>query len=334
MIHVYSDLVFFDKVKEMRNSYFNDYNPPPIYTRLQNLLSFLLRGKKKLILCKADEISPGTSELLRVLMDQHVQGLITLKLVSKEQFTHAFESIEPSTEPFAIFLTSYRNKSLEESVEKKGYYYLNPDNVESLDKVFSNFDRQYVVNKENRINNWNGLSVIAHNCHSIMIYDTYLFKESVKGSRSLFLETISEWLKAILKGSRSENINLLLMIPKTESPKNLDILRNKIQEHLKSRFDKISIQVGIVRLTEKVSTHHDRHIFTNFTILNSGDSINYFRGKLNEAIDTTLTSTSLLRIEEFNELLLKLERLKKTIPKKDYNGTEKIRSSDCIIPFQ
>jgi hypothetical protein len=332
MVHVYTDLDFFLLIKKLRNELLEEYVSDKLEI-LQKLLKMLLQGDKRLVLKQTGTNSPWHPELMRVLMDQHSQGKIELKILGHDDFINEVKATDPFKTPFAVFLTSFIDDELNSTIEDRGYYCLNPGNLSGLLPFWDQLDKQYIIHKEGDIKNWHELSQIAHNCHSILIFDSYLFAANNKTGRSGYLETISEFVNKINSCNSAKKIHLLIAISRNEAIKNLDKIKDEIEDSLKANSSGKEIKVSVVKLTQKVAAHHDRHIFTNFCILSSGDSLNYFEKENNIAIDTTLKATSILNLAEFNSLTRKLKRVGKSIPRVDKIGTVVYRSKDSIIPF-
>lgn len=332
MVHVYTDFDFFILIKKLRNERLEEYVSDEL-EMLHKLFRMLFKGSKRLILKRTETNNTWYPELIRVLMDQHSQGKIDLKILGHDDFINEVKTIEPLNTPFAVFLTSFVNDELNSAIEAHGYYYLNPGNLMYLLPLFNQFDKQYIIHKEGNIKNWKELGQIAHNCHSILIFDSYLFAANKKLGRSDYLETISEFIKGINLTNPAQKIYILIAISNNEAIKNLDIIKDKIEAKLNQTSSGKEIQVSVVKLTQKTYTHHDRHIYTNSCVLTSGDSFNYFESSNNASIDTWLKVTSIFNLDEFNSLINKLMRLNKSIPVNDQNGTVRYRSKDIQIPL-
>jgi hypothetical protein len=332
MVHVYTDLDFFILIKKLRNELLDEYDSGKLEI-LQKLLNMLLQGDKRLVLKQTGANSPWHPELMRVLMDQHSKGKIELKILGHDDFINEVKAIDPLNTPFAIFLTSFIDDELISTIQDHGYYYLNPVNLNGLLPILDQLDKRYIIHKEGDIKNWHELSQLAHNCHSILIFDSYLFATNKKTGRSGYLETISEFVNKINSCNSAKKIHVLIAISRNEAIKNLDKIKDEIENSLNHSCSGKIIKVSVVKLTQKMATHHDRHIYTNFCIITSGDSFNYFEKENNNTIDTTISVTSILNLYEFNKLLNKLKRLEKSIPLKDQIGTVVYRSQDTALPL-
>lgn len=325
MVHVYTDLDFFILIKKLRNELLEEYDSDR-FEMLQKLLKLLFNGDKCLILKQTKTNNPWHPELIRVLMDQHSQGKIKLRILEHDDFMTEAKSIDPSDTPFAIFLTSYVDDGLTSSVENWGYYCLNPDNISHLLPLLDQLDKQYIVHKAGDIKNWHELSQISHHCHSILIFDSYLFAGNNKPGRSAYLETISEFVNGLNKLNSAQKIHVLIAVSQKEVALDLDIIKDEIEGYINHDSSGRKIKVCVVKLTQKLATHHDRHIFTNFCVFSSQDSFNYFENDNNHSIDTTLKATSILSLVELNKLLKKFKRLRKSIPPLDKIGLVVYRS--------
>lgn len=336
---VYIEFSFFKFLLLKGNSFSN-----PLLRKNQTaynlLLDFLFDSGIDMVLqIEEEEEQQDEHELLRVLEDYHVQGKIRIKKYAKETFANELRTIGEKS-PFSICCISSENsQNLQEAVRQKGYTFVSDDNFDDfLQKPFvhrNSFD----VAKDGDISQWQDFKKLSHEFNSLVIFDSYLFTNQSKKSRSEYTETVSEIVSNLLYHNSCNLINVLIVFPKLqpnqEVKESIETIRLRIEEALKQKCGKNKqIQLGIAKATHKTPINHDRLIFTNLMVLYSGDSFNYFQQGHTPTIETVLTSYSILNWRSnFQTYFNKLKKLKKITPQIDKLGTQTIRSGICDLEF-
>lgn len=331
---VYIDYAFFKHLLKKGNE-----NANPLLRKSQTeyhiLLDFLFDSGIEMIF-HIDENETDEYDLIRVLEDYHVQGKLSLKIFSKELFDNELNDINQRS-PFSICFLASPEKRVEELISNSGFTCISERNFDDfLQKPYFK-KKSFEVAKDGDISGWHDFGKLSHTFNSIVIFDSYLFAKQPPKTRSSYTESISEIIYNLLSSNECEQIFILITIPKLkqhqEVQESLDVLRNNLEDSLKRKLDgKKKVFIGLSRILHKRPINHDRLIFTNFMVLFSGDSFNYFQKGQPPSIETVLTTYSIIDWNNnYGAYLKKLKKLKKVIPNVDNVGTQKIRSGHCDI---
>ncbi len=301
------------------------------------LMDFLFDSGIDLI-CHIDDDEPDEHDLIRVLEDFHVQGKIILQKFSQKAFNQELNGIGQRS-PFSLCCLATPDKQIKDRISSSGFTCISKTNFDDfLQKPYFK-QNSFEVAKDGDISGWHDFSKLSHTFNTIVIFDSYLFAKQPHKTRSGYAESISEIISKLLSNNECERVFVLITIPKLqphqEVQESIDVLKNKLEDSLKRKLnDKKEVIIGLTRILQRRPINHDRLIFTNFMVLFSGDSFNYFQRGQVPAVETVLTSYSMLDWHNnFLTYLKKLKKLKKSIPGIDSVGTQKIRSGHCDIEF-
>lgn len=237
----------------------------------------------------------------------------------------------------SISFLSKPEEQTKNQIEESGYYCISGDSLNQFIQLQLIGKSTFEVAKDGDISNWRDFNKLSHIFNSILIFDSFLFVKKPKASRSAYLETIVEIVSNLLKANKCRKVNIVIAKPKlqpgVETSESLDDIQKKIEAGIKKRSPDKTISLGIVKIRNRTAINHDRFIFTNFSVFYSGDSFNYFQGKIKPTVETILNHRSILDWPEFQIYLRKLEKLKKVLPQIDKIGTEVCRVGRCDSPL-
>ena len=290
------------------------------------------------IVCHIEEDEPDDFELIRVLEDLHVQGKVVLKKADRKTFEDETLNIGRKS-PFSLCCIALPEPPKMQRVTEAGFTCITRDNFDKFLKMPFFKQNAFEVAKDGEIGDWSDFSKLSHNFNSIVIFDSYLFALQHKKSRSEYTETISELISNLLVNNNSKLIKVLIAFPKLQPQQEIRKSLVDLQSHLEETLNKKlngekDVRIGLAKIPQKTSINHDRMIFTNFMVLFSGDSFNYFQKGLQPSIETILSSYTMLDWQNnFQSYLKKLQKLKKVIPTLDKLGTQAVRAGDCDLEF-
>lgn len=159
----------------------------------------------------------------------------------------------------------------------------------------------FKVHPSRSINDFLGWSFIGYlkiPVNAAIIIDRYAFKYENSIKRN-----ITEILKHLIPDDLESDFDLCLITDEEES---LDFkkLKSLVTKEFKNLHKKCSLNLSIFTLRSHHISTHDRKIITNYYIIKSGNSFDYYNND-NITVDTSLTLTPLLyRNDLFKELEL------------------------------
>ncbi len=299
------------------------------------LMDFLFDSGIDLV-CHIDDEEPDEFDLIRVLEDYHVQGKVILKKQNKHAFKEELNRIGQKS-PFSLCCLAIPEKEQKDRLEQNGYNCISSINFDDFLQMPFIKKNSFDVAKDGDIAGWTDFSKLSHEFNSIVFFDSFLFAANNKKDRSHYTDTVSEIIGNLLLHNKCTSVNILIAYPKlkpeSETKESIDQLRSNLEESLKTKIGKDkSFTIGLSKIAQKKPINHDRLIFTNFMVLFSGDSFNYFTNGVTPSIETVLTSYSILDWQNnFQTYLNKLRKLKKDIPPVDKLGYQTVRSGYCDI---
>lgn len=137
-------------------------------------------------------------------------------------------------------------------------------------------DRQYTKNVFPELDSWAKLMDYQSPCSDIIICDQYIIK-----NESLLDFNLYKLLLQLCYSSTQSKMNIVIFTLKESNGcqcVDCSILKNKIQQILEEKTG-LKPNVAIITGSSKKLGEHDRTIFTNYKLYNSGDSFNYFNSK-------------------------------------------------------
>jgi hypothetical protein len=253
-------------------------------------------------------------------------GTNELEVTNSTGFDKEIQEIG-SKSPFSICFSGKANPLLKKSVEKKGFYFIEPESIHDFFKIpFINELKVFHVNKGGKIKSWKDFKILSHNFNTIVILDRFLFSRNNKATHSGFRETVSEIIANLLEKNHASEIDVLLVTVKNSGGDvglSLKEIKEAIELELKQKQinSTIKINISIARSKQITDDNHDRLVFTNFCAMYSGNSFNYFENRSLKykppAINTALNVYSILDVENWEPFLYMLKSRKKELPTKE-----------------
>lgn len=200
----------------------------------------------------------------------------------------------------SLFLLDSTSEECSSNRKAFGMIFLNKENYKSYtERLFLLSDFQVRRNiKLNNLKSWSGLNKISHPMNSLLISDNYILNSENDISNNL-IPLLNALLPAYL-----DKINFqILIVSKDLEDKLLDkrytFLSQQISQKIKRPF-----KIELTLITASIGKNHDRHIFTNYFMLESGNSINYFDEKGNVKVNTYLHAFPSYQVVSGPELML------------------------------
>lgn len=144
--------------------------------------------------------------------------------------------------------------------------------VDTLSQLWFD-DRQYTMNIFDKLDKWEKLKNYTSPCSDIIMCDQFFLLK-----RYLLEYNIYELLTQLCKESQCARMNIVIFTLKDHQgyPKpDFTQIRSVIKSRIKAKTG-LSPFVTIVTGSGQKLQEHDRTIFTNYKLYNSGDSFNYF----------------------------------------------------------
>lgn len=333
---IYIDHAFFNELHKVKKATADNFLATQEEKKINKIVDFLFSEGKTVVLKAAESLEDDKFELQRIYEDLWVQGKIKLEKPKPEEFEQELRGIGEKS-PMSISFLSKPEEQTKNQIEESGYYCISGDSLNQFIQLQLIGKSTFEVAKDGDISNWRDFNKLSHIFNSILIFDSFLFVKKPKASRSAYLETIVEIVSNLLKANKCRKVNIVIAKPKlqpgVETSESLDDIQKKIEAGIKKRSPDKTISLGIVKIRNRTAINHDRFIFTNFSVFYSGDSFNYFQGKIKPTVETILNHRSILDWPEFQIYLRKLEKLKKVLPQIDKIGTEVCRVGRCDSPL-
>lgn len=143
-------------------------------------------------------------------------------------------------------------------------------------------DRQYTKNIFPKLDSWAKLMDYQSPCSDIIICDQYIIM-----NENLLDFNLYELLLQLCYSSAQSKMNIVIFTLKESNGRrcvDCSILKNKIQQILEEKTG-LKPNVAIITGSSQKLGEHDRTIFTNYKLYNSGDSFNYFDSKGSKITD-------------------------------------------------
>lgn len=143
-------------------------------------------------------------------------------------------------------------------------------------------DRQYTKNIFPILDSWAKLMDYQSPCSDIIICDQYIIM-----NENLLDFNLYELLLQLCYSSAQSKMNIVIFTLKESNGRrcvDCNILKNKIQKILEEKTG-LKPNVAIITGSSQKLGEHDRTIFTNYKLYNSGDSFNYFDSKGSKITD-------------------------------------------------
>lgn len=140
-------------------------------------------------------------------------------------------------------------------------------------------DRQYTMNVFVKLDKWNSLLNYSSPCSDIIICDQYFMFDETLLSYNLY-----ELLIQLCYDSECARMNIIVFTLKSRPNHNIpnfSQIRVEIKKKVSAKTG-LDPYVTIVTGSGQKLQEHDRTIFTNYKLYNSGDSFNYFNSRGNK----------------------------------------------------
>lgn len=227
--------------------------------------------------------------LIRFLLDKHLSSSNS-NVIIRNNLNH----IEVNKYPFSKF-----NLSTEINICTSKSYCLNNGNILNNWNDLRNLKPRTISPrfKDNyTLNGWSDLKSLVIPCNSVLICDNYLF--SYTGS---FENNFSKLIDAFLPNNKKGEFHLVIITSvfygydKTKKQNTTKI--EKIYKTILNILNEKGFEKAVFTLVEAtVEDTHDRHIYTNYQVIKSGHSFNYFNKESRVSLlqSTTLDIISLI----------------------------------------
>lgn len=226
--------------------------------------------------------------LIRFLLDKYLSSSSNVSIVKNANH------IDINKHPFSkLSLTKDNNICTSKSFcINNGSIFTNWNDLRNLKPrtISPKFKDKYTINS------WNDLNGLVIPCNSVLICDNYLFSYEAS-----FEDNFSKLINEFLPPNKKIEFHLVIItsvfygydkIRKTNT-----IGLDKIYKRILSILDSKGYNNIITTLVEAtIHDTHDRHIYTNYQVLKSGHSFNYFKQDSKVALkqSTTLDIISLI----------------------------------------
>jgi len=194
------------------------------------------------------------------------------------------------------------NKSKCESLKKKNglsFFSIDEYNVGWKKIDFDCKSSIYSVNKkDNKFKSWDLISNYVEAISDIVLIDAYIFSDS-----SLYESNLYKIIYNLCSDLTSR-INLtIISYSDTRQPLAIENIYNNLRKYFNGKG--LSINLSIV-LSRQSNKQHDRAILTNYFMISSGDSFNYF-----SPIGNVRTKGTDIRFESYcNPMIYKMSEVK------------------------
>lgn len=158
------------------------------------------------------------------------------------------------------------------------------EEIEILSSLFfDDYQFQMMFNAQNELKNWQDIQPMLSPCTDIIIADSYILS-----SPDVFNNNLYALIKEICSRATNSKLNIVIFTIK-DTLLNIKDIKSRIKKEVE-QVTNIAPEVTIIlqekpkrtselSLEEKKTVEHDRTIFTNYKLITSGDSFNYFNGK-------------------------------------------------------
>jgi hypothetical protein len=214
------------------------------------------------------------SSLTKQLIDDYYQGKEHIKInTNRLENCTAKDLVLNSDKPTFIFRNELKNTEITE--EKTGFCCING---ESFYKKWQHYFKSKAysiskINTENQLQKWSDLFInYQYPSNAFLIADNYIFSYKPNIPNNL-LKLLKELLK-LSKNVKGE-IDLIIIADEFYKDQNkievdIEDLHKQVERYLRD-WSFINVNLCIVK-----AKYHDRLIMSNYFIVNSGNSFNYF----------------------------------------------------------
>ena len=186
--------------------------------------------------------------------------------------------------PDALYLLSIENEKCIEKSEYYGLYFLNLNRCLPFSQLlFMHTD--FIVKKtisKSDLKTWDDLSKVIHPVNSLIITDNYVLK-SVEDIASNLIPI----LNALLPKKLSMTSFQLLIVTQSMEEQLLQSRYSYVEDLIQSRLNRPYV-IEFSLATACIGENHDRYLFTNYFMIRSGNSFNYFNRNGKAKFDTYL----------------------------------------------
>ncbi len=185
-------------------------------------------------------------------------------------FNQSDESIQEHFD--AVFLTCESKETCSLFESNFGIKAISIDNLPENNDLF-NFKLVSVESGSKSHNDWRFLKSFKHVCNSLAIVDNYILSDKTILSENLF-----PILDTLLPYSLKISFQISIFAKKEVNGRNLNFqhFHDEIDSEIKRIRPDLNVKLGIFQIRNEI---HDRNIFTNYFILDSGSGFDLFRNK-------------------------------------------------------
>ena len=172
----------------------------------------------------------------------------------------------------AVYLLNDENCEL---LKRLGNFLVAPigQEVKTISSLFLDDDYQFTINKSTKeLTSWCNLQKFVSPCSDIIIADKFIFSD--KNLLEFNIYKIIEQLISLVGNSK---INILFFTLKSKMDSSCKEIIPEVKYRVKEKIGK-EPNVTIIA-AQTIIEEHDRTIFTNYKLYNSGDTFNYFGSK-------------------------------------------------------
>jgi len=188
------------------------------------------------------------------------------------------ETRTPAGHPWQLFLLQSIDGHPAAHSEKKRQLYLNYEELEYHWPYLTQRHRLTVNSNSDTsdMDSWDALEAakVPYVATGIIVCDRYMLQS--KNSRQNVVDLLATLLVENYGDTRNDvPVSILLIAEKENVRGEVEQYRRALNEALASKRPKVNFELSIVAADLKA--YHDRHIFTNYTFITSGHSLDYFK---------------------------------------------------------
>ena len=201
--------------------------------------------------------------------------------------------------PFKLFFTE---KETPEAA-KQGFVALHPEGLAENWRVFDSQrrDRRVPIDSKSKVrfDSWEKVKVFQHCCHSILIFDKYLFTEKdVHGNlkTKIDLNLFAFFRHFLAHCQLPESLQLYILtdqrnisLDNDQLPENWNdrprFAKRELKAFFNAEFPNLKLEISVVHYDsrqQQEESEHDRGIYTNYFFIEIGKGLNIFdsQGKI------------------------------------------------------
>lgn len=280
---VYMDLAFSDafaKLKPVDVATFND--EAEAWARIKR---FLVQHADVIIdgdIADLSEEYVAKNPMLRYLLDKPAGTSLSFIAGIREE--RALEvSSEPKANPWRLFLFEGLREEAPVLSKKHGAWFLGAQAIMDAWPVLGQHTLLN-VSADGDFSSWDDLAPYQHPLSAILVADRYMLSHMDRAR-----DNVCQLLINLLPEDGSEYpTRIMLITEQVAKAYSLEDIHEEVKNVIKTQRPYVAFELSLVR-AKALSQYHDRHVFTNYLFMKSGDSFNYFgRSPKATPVNTTL----------------------------------------------